>query len=242
MTRDTDPVTDPIGDYFEMVVDDLADEVYDAASPMNVLDETHTKRGITGYGVASGISSLLGGGGGRTFEEVGKRLFEDTVDEVTAYQTDRQKAVVLECADEKHTGTLTEEGYQAYEDAFVDGFREWSDRLNPEARERMNAQMRTGFEELTDLTAYFMQYDGDTFEERLEQAPDDEAREQLQAVVDYVVDIRDALDACEEVYARQRTPLGDTFYVQEEGVRIMDEVVIPHVRERAEEPFRGDGR
>lgn len=248
MTRDTqDPIDDPIGDYFDDAVEELADAIYAEASPMNVMDETHEKRGITGYGAASkissGISSVLGGRGGgsaKKFEKLGKRLYEETVDEVSDTQTDEQEEAVLACAYEKHQGTLTGAQYKVYEDAFIEGFDEWIGRLNPEAGERMEDQMRTGFENLTDTTAYFMQYDGATFEDRVAQAPEDEAREQLQGVVDYVVDIRDALAACDEVYMEKSTPgLGKEWHFQDEGLRVLDEVVIPHVEEMAEEPFRG---
>lgn len=248
MTRDTEPIDDPIGDYFDEAVEELADAIYEEASPMEVIEETHDKRGIRGYGAAStissGISSVLGGRGGgsaKKVEEFGKRLYEETVDEVADTQTDEQEEAVLACAHHKHKGTLTAEQYEAYEDAFVEGFREWTDRLNDDAQERMEEQMRAGFENLTDTTAYFMQYDGETFEDRLQQAPEDEAREQLQGVVDYVVDMRDAFEACDEVYLERPTrAFGDHWYFQDEGIRVLDEEVIPRIKEMAEEPFEGD--
>lgn len=245
MTRDNDPIDDPIGDYFDDAVDELADAIYREATVRNVLEETHEKRGIRGYGatsrISSGISSVFGSSGGGKIEKLAKRLYEETVDEVSETQTDEQEEAVLACAYEKHTDTLTEESYAAYEDAFVEGFEEWTGRLNPEAGERMEEQMRAGFENLTDTTAYFMQYEGETFEDRVAEAPEDEAREQLQGVVDYVVDIRDTLEACDEVYLEKSAPgLGKIWHFQGEGVRVFDEVVIPHVEEMAEEPFRGD--
>ncbi|MDY6778827.1 MAG: hypothetical protein SVU32_09250 [Candidatus Nanohaloarchaea archaeon] len=217
-----------IGTYFEDIVYDIKDHSLSVARPSNVIDETNRKEDSLGAAIGSFVSSL----GGDAFDDFVMSAARSTVDDVAADVIQDQRDIVFEATQLKAGDTLDEEQYEQKKREFADRADDWVEDLNPEARNELNRAMRAGFDTVTDNLSYFVeQYErsdevqGETFEEILGSMPRDETEDRLYSLVDYVTELKEAFEMCDEVYSAQDSPVAaDRVHFRQEATRVLDEV------------------
>lgn len=209
-------MSDPVEQYLDDSIADMSTVVFDAVTLDGVSAE------VLGARLPVREALFMVG------EDTVKESFRDEYTTQVEAAASQQKQVLLDCADYMENGGGQDAQYDAYQDAFIDGLAHWVDHLNPEAAEPLYDEIREAFDDLVEQTTYYRALPGETFSERVVNSGDSrhESEERLKGLTGYIDRVAALLDECDEVYVEQdRFLLPDIrFYVQDEGVRVVNEV------------------
>lgn len=227
---------DPVATYFQSLMEDIEAYAVDALDADTVIEETRSHGGVP-----TAALMMLGG-------PVLEPVFRLIVSRMVSVMTEGQQDAITQAAAATADGTITERERAAYQDQFVAEARPMLDRLNDEAASAIEHAMRDAFPRLISHTAVFMEADGDTFEERVQSLPRDEAEEHINALTGYMDRIREAVKGCDHVTVSVSPPGIPVsvlhVHVRSELLRVLDAVkerVTDHVGETVAEASADTG-